>query len=70
MDQLLQKQGPQPTSGHAEEAVVHVHALLQREARTDFVRKSESVDARGCQNLLRAVSGKFNIFLKTYYSFS
>jgi hypothetical protein len=33
-----------------------------REARTDFVRKSESVDARGCQNLLRAVSGKFNIF--------
>ena len=45
LDELLQEQGSQPTSGHAEEAAVDVHVVLQREAGTNSFRKPFANDA-------------------------
>ena len=48
MDKLLQKQGPQSTSRHAEETALDVHVVLQREEGRNIGRKSIALYAGGC----------------------
>jgi hypothetical protein len=67
LDELLQEQGPQSTPGHAEEAAVHVHVVLQRKARTNFVRKPLADNAGSGKNLFRTVPGESVFPIEQFY---